>query len=135
MSEIIKKIQKELDIFETKKQELVKELRKDFPQMFNELFEKSKCIKSISWTQYTPYFNDGEECVFSVHTDWMDVNEDDYYNRDGIEGWNKAEEAIITEMKTILASIPEEFYKELFGDHVKVTLSKEGIVVDEYDHE
>lgn len=24
-------------------------------------------LKSVSWTQYTPYFNDGDECIFSVH--------------------------------------------------------------------
>ena len=27
---------------------------------------KNKNIEAISWTQYTPYFNDGEECVFQV---------------------------------------------------------------------
>ena len=135
MSEILNKIKAELDIFEAKKQELVRELRKEFPQLFLEQFQKSKCIESVSWTQYTPYFNDGEECVFSAHTNWLDVNGEDYYNQDEIEGWNEGEEAIINEIKTVLGNIPEDFLKELFGDHTKVTINKDGTInVEEYDH-
>lgn len=26
---------------------------------------------AFGWTQYTPYFNDGEPCVFRVHTPWF----------------------------------------------------------------
>jgi len=136
MSEILNKIKAELDIFAAKKKELVEELRKQFPALFAEQFSKSKCIESISWSQYTPYFNDGEECVFSAHTDWLDVNEEDYYDRDDIEGWDESEEAIIKEIKTLLGDIPEDFLKELFGDHAQITIKKSGeIVVTEYDHE
>jgi hypothetical protein len=28
-------------------------------------------IVSFGWHQYTPYFNDGETCVFSVYTPWF----------------------------------------------------------------
>lgn len=28
-------------------------------------------IKAIGWSQYTPYFNDGEPCVFNVYTPWF----------------------------------------------------------------
>lgn len=136
MSEILNKIKTELDIFEAKKKQLVEELRKEFPQMFVELFNKSKCIESVSWTQYTPYFNDGEECVFSANTDWLDLNGEDYYSRDEIEGWDKTEEAIIQEIKNVLGSIPEDFFRELFGDHAQITLKKNGdIIVTEYEHD
>lgn len=136
MSDILNKIKAELDIFAAKKRELVEELRKQFPALFAELFSKSKYIESIGWRQYTPYFNDGEECVFRVYTSWLDVNEEDFYNRDKIEGWDESEEAIIKEIKTLLGNIPEDFLKELFGDHAQITIKKSGeIVVTEYDHE
>ena len=32
-----------------------------------EFFETNPSIKAIVWTQYTPYFNDGDTCEFSVH--------------------------------------------------------------------
>jgi hypothetical protein len=28
-------------------------------------------IKAFGWTQYTPYFNDGEPCTFGVHGAWF----------------------------------------------------------------
>jgi len=50
-------------------------------------------IDSFGWTQYTPYFNDGDPCVFSVGEPWFrtveDVkaqkdagSDDDYYDED-----------------------------------------------------
>lgn len=45
--------------FQAKAQELFKETTKEF-------FHKNPGITAIIWTQYTPYFNDGESCVFSV---------------------------------------------------------------------
>jgi hypothetical protein len=54
------------EIAELKKQFLrnAKELfSKDIAAMFERLPE----LEFITWTQYSPYFNDGDECVFSVH--------------------------------------------------------------------
>jgi hypothetical protein len=34
---------------------------------FKDLFDKYPEIRSVTWTQYTPYFNDGDTCTFSVH--------------------------------------------------------------------
>jgi hypothetical protein len=28
-------------------------------------------MTEFGWTQYTPYFNDGDPCVFTVHTPWF----------------------------------------------------------------
>jgi hypothetical protein len=71
---IVEQIKAELEAFNAKKQALVEQLRKEFPAMFKELFEQSEVIKSISWTQYSPYFNDGDKCTFSAHTDDLYVN-------------------------------------------------------------
>jgi hypothetical protein len=37
---------------------------------------RNKNILQISWSQYTPYFNDGEECVFSVSDVTTKVNKE-----------------------------------------------------------
>lgn len=39
---------------------------------FKDVFDKFPEIRSIMWTQYTPYFNDGDQCYFSVRE--FDVN-------------------------------------------------------------
>ncbi len=33
-----------------------------------EIFDKYPSVESVGWPQYTPYFNDGELCHFSVHS-------------------------------------------------------------------
>jgi len=45
--------------FQDQAQGLFKEITKEF-------FEKNPGITGVVWTQYTPYFNDGEPCEFSV---------------------------------------------------------------------
>ena len=38
------------------------------------IFEKYPKIESLGWNQYTPYFMDGDTCVFSANTDYLSVN-------------------------------------------------------------
>ena len=49
---------------------LMHEAFKDFFSKYNEV------VENIFWTQYAPYFNDGEECVFSVHGVYITLNSD-----------------------------------------------------------
>jgi hypothetical protein len=79
---VIEKIKAELAAFEEKKQAFVTELRKEFPTMFTELFAQAPKLKSVSWTQYTPYFNDGDTCEFSAHTDDLAINGASHYDED-----------------------------------------------------
>lgn len=156
--EILEKIKSELALFEEKKKSFVKELRKDFPTILKPLFEKSNGkIESIGWTQYTPWFNDGDTCTFGAHTDYLDINgenEDehnsldwkiDYFLQGHPEYANLLVEnpeldvelyKVVEEFKEVLSQIPDEFYLELFGDHVKVTVHGDGnIEVEEYSHD
>ncbi len=136
-------------------------------------FEQYPEIQAIGWNQYTPYFNDGDECVFRVgdiyfadqSVDLDDVsyayNLDDYFfafkkplqwQYDNYHKWpeyvdayeNKKKELgprfeevcnAYEEMKKVLSDIPDEIYKEIFGDHVFILITKDGIQVNDYDHE
>lgn len=46
--------------FQETAQQLFKETTKEF-------FDGNPAITAVVWTQYTPYFNDGDTCEFSVH--------------------------------------------------------------------
>lgn len=37
-----------------------------FKETFKEFFDKNPGITAVVWTQYTPYFNDGDTCTFGV---------------------------------------------------------------------
>lgn len=81
-NQIITKIKAELAAFEEKKQAFISELRKEFPTMFKDIFETAPKLKSVSWTQYTPYFNDGDTCYFSAHIDDLELNGVSEYSDD-----------------------------------------------------
>jgi len=184
-NQVIAKIKAELAAFEAKKQAFVTELRKEFPSMFTELFAQATKLKSVSWTQYTPYFSDGDECLFSAHTDDLYINgvNEDYSDNDedseisvnptvyitlkteedicinkelaektkytwyakagiGESGlgpnpkYDADADKISSEISEILSSIPDEFLRDLFGDHKKVTIFANGTIeVDDYDHD
>lgn len=55
--------QKEIAEIRTKFKEAFKSQFKDITKQF---FEENPEIKCITWSQFTPYFNDGEPCVFGV---------------------------------------------------------------------
>lgn len=171
--EMLEQIKTRIAEINKQKEELVSQLRKDFAPALKPLFEKSNGkITSLGWTQYTPYFNDGDECIFSVNTDLdygIKVNNEDldsseffknntyvlsrYLRKDGsYEEWIKRypkdtlntetmkEELylynILLEFQDILESIDDEFFKDLFGDHVEVTIFADGTVsTEEYDHD
>jgi hypothetical protein len=171
MSQLVEKIKIELKAFEQKKADLVEELRKEFPELLKSLFDTSDWIHSVGWTQYTPYFNDGDECTFQVNLDldygFIINGEEDFINNstfcsypvrkyaDGVqvyEDWLKRypEDKInpdtiqedleklaeVRAFNEVLMSIPDDFYLDLFGNHVKVEIDRTGkISVESYDHD
>lgn len=161
-----------------KKQELIADLRKDFAPMLKPLFEKSNGkISSFGWTQYTPHWNDGDECTFRVNIGYPMINGVDYDEHDSLEEekyvtitaenekevkeylelkgykWmmnntigqggyikNKKYDSKLIELteefKSVLSNIDSEFLKDLFGDHVLVTVHDNGTIeTEEYEHD
>lgn len=130
-----------------------------------QVFEAIPSATAIGWTQYTPYFNDGDACVFEVNgpdicTKMISVNDDDeVITEDGEEleyldeyfsgtfsiAYDKfpnddvRRKALRSELDTAfqpIAGIPDEIMRRVFGDGVRVIIFRNGIVkVDEYDHD
>lgn len=108
---------------------------------FNEgakiLFDANPTLESFGWEQYTPYFNDGDECTFSAHTDEPNVNGRDGYDFYGEEPETKASKKLQGIVyRDFLKHFDDESLKELFGDHTRVTVKRDGeIETDGYDHD
>ena len=51
------------------------------------MFEKYPFLTSLTWTQYTPYFNDGHTCEFGVDELNFTLGENDL----GMPVWNENE--------------------------------------------
>jgi hypothetical protein len=148
----LESLKAELAAFAAKKEELIVKLRDDFSSLVVPFFERSKLIESISWTQYTPYFNDGDTCEFGCNCGDLDINGEYKYDVDwydskvGSEYYQNYQPdnsdvdvdecLLIKEMEEALESVPEELYKDLFGDHARVTIFRDGTLkVEEYEHD
>lgn len=117
-----------------------------FTERSQDIFEQFPEIASFAWTQYTPYWCDGDVCEFGVNDyfdvttvdgdEWEDVSthyqhpENSPYYRP-----KTREDEVGDALSAMVSSVDEETMKEMFGDHVKVTVSREGIEVEEYEHE
>ncbi len=108
------------------------------------LFEKYPELGVVTWDQYTPYFNDGEECVFSVHDPCLipaaDLDEDkwEYQFYNGKLRGPKADTiptAALDAFDELWGALPEEILKEVFGDHVTITVTKGEVAVTECGHD
>jgi hypothetical protein len=73
----------ELVVEKAKQKDIVlkNNLKNNFFSLVKEIL-KNKNINSVYWTQYTPFFNDGEECVFRVNSLNCEVNMDFYRTQD-----------------------------------------------------
>lgn len=179
-----------------------------------QFFDACPEVEAVTWTQYTPYFNDGETCEFSVHDKYFilvgDEDPDDYegsvtynekdlakaekdlaeavaymndpiawaekykreyrarYGREYSSGYYGSQpkpypsdpaeaqeridqikeflekypdgtmERIETAFKTLskaLNLIDEDIMQAIYGDHVRVTITRAGTEIDEYDHD
>jgi len=143
------------------KKSLLEESGKFFDEFRKDIFKSYPEITSFSWTQYTPYFNDGDSCTFSANTDYITVNGDSiddckWYNENNVTNWGtydrnlkqyigkvevpnpnfdkrKAEATEI--ILDFLSKFDSDFYESRFGDHVSITVTADGIETDEYEHE
>lgn len=122
-----------------------------------------KEITGFGWRQYTPYFNDGEPCVFSAYGAWFATEEDKDRDPDDDEltighhpvlapkRWDNVlgtyvevkqlpEVIAIYEACKALSDAIEggsfdDVLLEAFGDHAEVTVSHAGITVEFYQHD
>lgn len=127
------------------------------------LFDKHPALKSFTWNQYTPLWNDGDVCRFRCNTEDVTINgldEDETSNltsktlyKDnpdfvrGVTDWNKryievpnpeynAELAKAkAAVEKFLRGFQSKYYEAAFGDHAEVTVTRKGVTVEEYDHE
>ncbi len=115
---------------------------------FAKCFEPPTNLKSISWTQYTPYFNDGEACTFGVNDPELiaeiDGNEEEFSLYDlkrepGSQWYNGAREKLgnqaCASFQETWGKLNDEIMLAVFGDHVKVTITKDEVSVEEYIHD
>lgn len=77
---IADKISAKSDELQAAKEKFRAEMQETFKDINREFFEEFPMVQAITWNQFTPHFNDGDPCVFSmgdIHfvTDGFDADE------------------------------------------------------------
>lgn len=71
MNKKLEEIVKSINEIVKSRNELLSKIRKDgetaLKETFKEVFDEFPELKSIRWTQYTPYWCDGGACFFRVN--------------------------------------------------------------------
>lgn len=149
--ELLESLKKLNETIVEAKAKLLAESKNVFVEAVKHLFETYPILEIFSWNQYTPYFNDGEPCFFSVNTYSLEINKKDYVcewelkkalddRLHGIISNDKyieleTQKAITDDIIELLKTIGEDNLQLMFGDHAKVIVTKDSIVAEEYDHE
>jgi DNA repair exonuclease SbcCD ATPase subunit len=60
-------------------QKLEKACEKLLREALKHIFKKFPNVKTLSWNQYTPSWNDGDTCVFSCYFESMIINDEEDY--------------------------------------------------------
>lgn len=120
-------IRKAKEEYEEKLQTVRKE---QFAEHFKDLFAQHPEVVKIQWRQYTPYFNDGDTCEFGMHGVTIHDKDGNQFEDWGDGPLNKIAGSTERELECLLDVI-----KKAFGDHAEVTVTPEGIDVDEYSHD
>lgn len=92
-------------------------------------------LRDFAWSQYTPYWNDGEPCCFSVH-DWFTAS---YFNElpefEGERDEVSYDSDLNARLSALINGIDEDVMRDLFGDHVTVLVSRDTVEVEECEHD
>jgi hypothetical protein len=134
-------------------------IKEEFDQMFKDLQEKAKArlhdgfalifakypeLQSFGWGQWTTYFNDGDECHFYLREYYGTVNgytiNPDYTDGKEAKEYKAANPWVKDAVKDVweaLDAIPEDIMKMIYGDHVIVTVTRNGEtkIVEHGDHD
>lgn len=123
---------------------LQKEAADMIKPMLSEFIKANPQVEQVYWTQYTPYFNDGDPCVFSVNEPYfVFVGDDEEYDAWSIgkAKYAPAQDVCSAETAAACSALAKELgsldgpLETLFGDHVKVIVTADGVDVDEYSHD
>lgn len=92
-------------------------------------------IEKFSWTQYTPYFNDGDICAFTAYIDgdYLYINGKDYY--DIGPSHPLVTRGAFKYVSDFLECVGPDMLETLFGDHAEIVITPTSIDVTEYEHD
>lgn len=137
------------------KEEMQAKMKAQLDATVKNFFKVVPKMKAITWVQYSPYFNDGDECIFHVRSvsvlNFVPKYFSRYYQDDLAEDnrhtiilsdYDNVNEDLLSaeEIEACTAiqnfiSNNEDFMYDLYGNHVSIRITENGAEVSDYDHD
>jgi hypothetical protein len=131
------------------KDEAAKHVKDAVREAVKAVFASDDKVTAIRWRQYTPYFNDGDACVFGLHGVEASVGGDDggggedgFFDDYSLKSGGKYGSPDLPHVGEALGELEgklgewEELLQTAFGDHAEVTIERAGaVIIDEYNHD
>jgi len=132
-----------------------RELQTSFNDAAQSFFDKAPEGTTITWTQYTPYFNDGDPCTFRtgdselrfkpLEGDDKELAEEEYGDEDNPAAYCHGEvdqtkdlpDDLKADAKALTSFISRQgdLMLTLYGDHKMIQLRKGGANITDYEHD
>lgn len=101
---------------------------------FSEFFKQNPGVTCVNWVQYTPTFNDGDACEFTVgELIFSNTLPED---REGLRLWGNEEYTMDTSpldlCRLISHPLMEPILKDRFGNCVTIWATRDGFEVSNY---
>lgn len=164
LENVVKEFEKINTEFQNQKTQACEKFKAAFEAFMKDFFKLVPQVKQVHWDQYTPYFNDGDTCTFSVNepyfSNYLHNSDEDDYDEDeededtekedkyewGITTWEIRDQEYTTyglneEQKNLLVFVNdmiygnEDFFYEMYGDHQQIIITEKGIENDYYEHD
>jgi hypothetical protein len=131
-----------IDRIETNyKNELVN-FKTDLASAFSHFLTENPRFKAVKWDQYAPSFNDGDACVFSVHTpkyllSVAGEDEIDYLESYEMDHGALTEKELVAlqEFESVFHRLPASLMEYTFGSSATVTATATGFEIADCDCE
>lgn len=145
---------------QVKKKEYMDLIKKDGKTLLKEAFvdflKENSLVKAIKFQAFTPYFNDGDSCVYTIHDFRIQLDnnneggdyDDGFYSSYELSRndkyLSKELEKYSFDLREKLSNNLNIFYREVadkdlfeivFGDHVQVTVNQTEFEIEEYEHD
>ncbi len=123
-------------------------------ESIKEIFESHPELEAITWTQYAPYFNDGEPCTFSVNdvyyklvskkdesseenTDEEDEDDDEYESWDDVPYNEKTRTPLEKKLHAFEKQLQslQELAEVVYGPDCRVVVNRNETIIEEYSHD
>lgn len=149
MSNFVTTLSEIIDI-SAKRDVLIEKGAEEFKEYVVEFVKslKDEGLVGIRWPHYTPSFNDGDSCEFTVgevyvkFSDSSDSEDEEEYDgclsADGYTDTycmddDKKKQDVIDKIRKMFGNIPEELLEKAFNNFVMITVTDAGCDVTDYD--